>query len=90
LQQGGHLAIRSGFQAGKYLPAFGGQGELDVAAIGPGSGPSQQSLAFKGAEDAAEITGVEAQLTGEHGGSRLIAMGHFVHDPDLGQEKGLW
>ncbi len=84
-QQRGCLVARTLLQRGKHLVA--GLGELQQAlpGIGGGGHAGHPPLAFKAAQDAAEVTGIKGQLTAQFGGRGLVAMRQFVQHAHLGQ-----
>ena len=74
------FVARGDVQFGKRLPPLWRQPEMTLAAVGGGHLFLDQPAAFKPAQEAAEITRIQAQLGTKRRRRGLRLMGQLVHD----------
>ncbi len=86
-QQAGDLVVRPGIQLGEGLPPAAAQSQKALPGVARRGLSLDQSLLLQTPEQPAEITGVEPQFFAELAGGGLLAVGHLVEHPALGERE---
>src|SRR4029077_7407024 len=86
-QHGADLVVRTAVELCKSLPSLVGQAELELPPVGGERLAGDQPVFVEFLDDAAEIAGVEAELSPDLLGGQLLPVRELVEHPRLAQRE---
>jgi hypothetical protein len=82
------LLVGTGFERSKDLAASSREAQKALPAVGGGALAANQAAAFEVGENAAQVSGIEAQFPPQVASGGFVAMREFVEDADFSEGKG--
>ncbi len=82
-QQRGHLVVRARVEGREDLASLGREGEVALPTVGRGAGLEHEPAPLEAAQNAAQVSRIEAEITAQRRRGGLVAVRELVQDPHL-------